>query len=72
MTDDLTLNSLDGDPYLGSLTVENGTIVVTMDESTRIEGYVAYIPKSDESGISWSCTESTIRPRLLPKECRPE
>ncbi len=72
MTEDLTLTSLGDNPHLGTLTVENGVIVVTMDESTRIEGYVAYIPTSDESGIRWSCAESTINSRFLPKECRPE
>ncbi|MBB6519793.1 NINE protein [Pseudoteredinibacter isoporae] len=71
MTEDLTLNPLDN-PLLGTLTVNNGAIVVTMDKSTRIDGYVAFIPTSDESGISWSCTESTIKSRFLPAECRPE
>ncbi|WP_299768079.1 NINE protein [uncultured Pseudoteredinibacter sp.] len=68
-TEDLSLDPV-SDPLVGKLSVQEGAIVVTMSEKTNIEGYIAYVPTSDERGIEWSCKESTIAKRLLPAECR--
>lgn len=56
--------------FVDSITVENGIIYVTPSQTIGVEGIVIYAPSKSETGISWSCKESTVASNYLPKKCR--
>ncbi|MBK5930122.1 pilin [Halochromatium salexigens] len=55
---------------VSNVEVRNGSVYVKMADS-GITGHIILKPQATDSGISWSCTESTLEPsRLLPSSCR--
>lgn len=55
---------------VGTVAVNSGVIVVTPAKGVGLSGSLIYVPSFSGSGISWSCTESTVESRYLPTKCR--
>ena len=53
-----------------SIVVDNGIIYVTPSHAIGVDGAIIYVPSRSDSGISWSCKESTVASKYLPKKCR--
>ncbi|MCV6623387.1 MAG: NINE protein [Cellvibrionaceae bacterium] len=69
MTEDLQLPALNN-PLLAERRVEEGDIIINMAKDTGISGSFIYQSNSTNTGIKWSCAESTIEAKYLPQECR--
>jgi type II secretory pathway pseudopilin PulG len=67
---EIGLNQESASTYIESIRVEEGVVYVTPNQNIAVTGEIIYVPSSTQNGISWSCTESTVEPRYLPKKCR--
>jgi TM2 domain-containing membrane protein YozV/type II secretory pathway pseudopilin PulG len=56
--------------YVSSIEIDKGVIYVNMNADSGITGAVVYVPSYSETGIDWSCKESTIPSKYLPATCR--
>lgn len=56
--------------YISSVEIENGVVIVHPTQSLNLSGAVIYVPSASDSGITWSCKESTVASRYLPPECK--
>jgi len=58
-------------PLLSNIEIVEGVIYINVTPETGSTGAIVYIPSSADSGITWSCKESTVPSKYLPRRCRP-
>jgi len=56
--------------YVSSVEIDWGVIYVNVTSETGAIGAIIYVPTTTDSGITWSCKESTVASKFLPPECR--
>lgn len=68
--DDLDVSHISGSDYVSSIEVDHGAVYIHIPQNLNISGSIVYVPTSSESGITWSCKESTVELKYLPQKCR--
>jgi len=66
----LGLMNIQESAYIRSVEIDRGVIYLNVSVESGAEGSIIFVPSSTDSGISWSCKESTVVPKYLPKNCR--
>jgi len=67
---ELELNTQSKGDLVDLIEVDKGVVYITPAAAIGVSGYIIYVPSNSESGITWSCKESTVEAKFLPQECR--
>ncbi len=66
----LNLNNIQKSTYVGSVQIDRGVVYINISNESGTEGSIIFVPTATDTGIIWSCKESTVAPKFLPPKCR--
>lgn len=69
--DSVGINQHPESPHVSSIEIDQGVVYINISPESGSTGTIIYVPTSTESGITWSCKESTVPAKYLPPKCRP-